>query len=149
MISHLYCCLVGQEIRRRRRSKRFNHFIEPAQCVAILAPHMDDEIIGCAGLMHRYVQQGTRVMIVYLTDGAHALRGKSGKGATGNGFKRVSVPLISSGFGIVSCCSNPTELSAQIHRQGFSWRPFFIVSDHRSSFSPIRVILIRIIVRHS
>jgi LmbE family N-acetylglucosaminyl deacetylase len=77
MFSHLYCCLIGQKIRKQRRGRPFSVFLEPARCVAILAPHMDDEIIGCAGLIQQYVRQGTRVIIIYLTDGAHALSGEA------------------------------------------------------------------------
>ena len=76
IFSHLYCCLVGEKIRRQRRGSPFSVFLESARCVAVLAPHMDDEIIGCAGMMQRYVRQGTRVIIIYLTDGAHGLSGE-------------------------------------------------------------------------
>ena len=37
--------------------------------VLIIAPHMDDEIIACGGVMHRYVKQGASVTVVYMTDG--------------------------------------------------------------------------------
>ena len=79
IFSHLYCCLVGQKIRRQRRGRPFSVSLEPARCVAILAPHMDDEIIGCGGMMQRYVRQGTRAIIIYLTDGAYGLSGEEWK----------------------------------------------------------------------
>jgi LmbE family N-acetylglucosaminyl deacetylase len=41
----------------------------PAQRVLVLAPHADDEILGCGGALLRYVQSGTAVSIIYLTDG--------------------------------------------------------------------------------
>jgi|CXWL01.1.fsa_nt_gi LmbE family N-acetylglucosaminyl deacetylase/glycosyltransferase involved in cell wall biosynthesis len=36
----------------------------------VVAPHMDDEVIGCGGLVQRCHRAGARVSAVYLTDGA-------------------------------------------------------------------------------
>ena len=40
-----------------------------AQPVVVLAPHMDDEVIGCGATLHRHVQAGAAVTCVYMTDG--------------------------------------------------------------------------------
>src|SRR5277367_2511320 len=40
-----------------------------ADPVLVLAPHMDDEVIGCGGTLHRHVQAGAHVTVIYLTDG--------------------------------------------------------------------------------
>lgn len=40
-----------------------------AKCVVVLAPHMDDEIIGCGGVLQKHIAQGARVIVAYLTDG--------------------------------------------------------------------------------
>jgi LmbE family N-acetylglucosaminyl deacetylase len=37
--------------------------------VVVLAPHMDDEVIGCGGALARHVACGAEVTIVFLTDG--------------------------------------------------------------------------------
>lgn len=37
--------------------------------VLVLAPHMDDDVFGCGGTMHRHVLSGSCVTVVYLTDG--------------------------------------------------------------------------------
>ncbi|MEW6742811.1 MAG: PIG-L family deacetylase [Planctomycetota bacterium] len=37
--------------------------------VLVLAPHMDDEVIGCGGTLRKHVLAGTRVCVVYITDG--------------------------------------------------------------------------------
>jgi N-acetylglucosamine malate deacetylase 1 len=37
--------------------------------VVVLAPHMDDEVIGCGGTLARHVQSGAEVTILFLTDG--------------------------------------------------------------------------------
>ena len=38
--------------------------------VLVLAPHMDDEVIGCGGLIRRWVDAGVRVRVAFLTNGA-------------------------------------------------------------------------------
>ena len=37
--------------------------------VVVLAPHSDDETIGCGGTLARHVQCGTQVHVIFLTDG--------------------------------------------------------------------------------
>jgi N-acetylglucosamine malate deacetylase 1 len=37
--------------------------------VVVLAPHMDDEVIGCGGALARHVACGAEITIVFLTDG--------------------------------------------------------------------------------
>ena len=41
-----------------------------AGTVLILAPHMDDETIGCGGAILAHVAEGARVEVMYVTDGA-------------------------------------------------------------------------------
>ncbi len=38
--------------------------------ILVLAPHMDDEAIGCGGVLIRHVRAGAEVTVVYLTDGS-------------------------------------------------------------------------------
>ena len=58
-----------------RTSKIFNTSClvwEPgAEKVMVLAPHMDDETIGCGGTLARHVRAGASVTVVFLTDGRH------------------------------------------------------------------------------
>ena len=45
---------------------------DPGSCkVVVLAPHMDDETLGCGGTIARHVQAGAEVTVVFLTDGRH------------------------------------------------------------------------------
>lgn len=48
----------------------------PAQSgpVVILAPHPDDETLGCGGLIARRVHEGRRVVVVVITDGRALLK---------------------------------------------------------------------------
>jgi LmbE family N-acetylglucosaminyl deacetylase len=38
--------------------------------VMVLAPHMDDEVVGCGGTLRRHAQAGARITVVFLTDGS-------------------------------------------------------------------------------
>lgn len=40
-----------------------------AERVVVLAPHMDDETLGCGGTLAQHVQRGASVTAVFLTDG--------------------------------------------------------------------------------
>jgi LmbE family N-acetylglucosaminyl deacetylase len=37
--------------------------------VLVLAPHMDDEVVGCGGTLRRHALSGARITVVFLTDG--------------------------------------------------------------------------------
>lgn len=39
--------------------------------IAILAPHMDDEVLGCGGTIARHVHAGANVVVIFLTDGRY------------------------------------------------------------------------------
>lgn len=39
--------------------------------VVVLAPHMDDEVIGCGGTLALHVARGAQVTVVFLTDGRY------------------------------------------------------------------------------
>jgi LmbE family N-acetylglucosaminyl deacetylase len=38
--------------------------------ILVVAPHPDDDVIGCGGALHRAAMDGTPVHVVYVTDGA-------------------------------------------------------------------------------
>jgi len=39
--------------------------------IMVLAPHMDDEVLGCGGTIARHAQAGAHVCVVFLTDGRY------------------------------------------------------------------------------
>jgi LmbE family N-acetylglucosaminyl deacetylase len=45
--------------------------IEKTDRILILAPHPDDETIGCAGIIQQALLKGAKIQVVYLTNGDH------------------------------------------------------------------------------
>lgn len=43
--------------------------VPPGGRLVVLAPHMDDEVIGCGGVLSRISRLGAEITVVYLTDG--------------------------------------------------------------------------------
>jgi LmbE family N-acetylglucosaminyl deacetylase len=41
----------------------------PEQRVMVLAPHMDDEVVGCGGVLRLHALGGARISVIFLTDG--------------------------------------------------------------------------------
>jgi N-acetylglucosamine malate deacetylase 1 len=39
--------------------------------IVVLAPHMDDEIIGCGGTLYKHILKGATVTVIYMTDGRY------------------------------------------------------------------------------
>ena len=50
--------------------------IEPKESLLIIAPHPDDEVIGCAGLIQRSLNKGNDVYVIILTGGEASHRKK-------------------------------------------------------------------------
>jgi len=41
----------------------------PAERVAVFAPHMDDETIGCGGTLVKWASAGSEIAVIFMTDG--------------------------------------------------------------------------------
>lgn len=54
---------------------RFRPALPLADKVAIIAPHPDDEVIGCAGLIQALVERGTPPHVILMTGGGGSHRG--------------------------------------------------------------------------
>jgi len=57
-----------------RRHELLDFRILPGQRVLVLAPHMDDEVIGCGGLVQKYNAQGGEVTVAFCTTGPGSAR---------------------------------------------------------------------------
>lgn len=80
-----------------RTSKVFNTSClvwEPgAERVVVLAPHMDDETIGCGGTLARHARAGASVRVVFLTDGRHG-GGREVKALKGAALQAEQLKLV-------------------------------------------------------
>jgi LmbE family N-acetylglucosaminyl deacetylase len=52
----------------------------PGGNVLVLAPHMDDEVFGCGGMLVKHIRAGALVTVVYMTDGRKGNPSIYGKG---------------------------------------------------------------------
>lgn len=46
-------------------------FLKECNKVLILAPHMDDEVIGCGGSLIKHSEAGDSIDVIYFTNGSH------------------------------------------------------------------------------
>ena len=63
---------IGGFIRRRLREMTREELARPA---VVLAPHPDDETLGCGGTLIRKARAGAPLKVVLMTDGARSGRG--------------------------------------------------------------------------
>lgn len=55
----------------------------------VIAPHPDDEVFGCGGLIHRAKQEGARVFVLYLTVGTTQDFSKPGRSTQTERIKEI------------------------------------------------------------
>jgi LmbE family N-acetylglucosaminyl deacetylase len=67
---HAWCFGKAALLRPELNAMAYRRDAPEGGCAVILVPHMDDEAIGCGGLIRRLHDRGTRVVCVYFTDGA-------------------------------------------------------------------------------
>jgi LmbE family N-acetylglucosaminyl deacetylase len=76
LAGHLASAICAVIHRRAIRDRRFAIRAPAAKRILILAPHMDDEVIGCGGLVALSARAGARVTCVFMTDGATGRTGE-------------------------------------------------------------------------
>lgn len=45
--------------------------------ILVISPHPDDEVIGCGGTLAKYISDGSKVEIIFLTSGERGIKGLS------------------------------------------------------------------------
>lgn len=60
----IFCSLRGADISPKLIEK------PPGKNILVLAPHPDDEIIGCGGTLYKHHLAGDKITVVYMTDGS-------------------------------------------------------------------------------
>jgi N-acetylglucosamine malate deacetylase 1 len=76
---------------------------EPAaETVLVLAPHMDDEVLGCGGTLAKHIARGASVTVAFLTDGGAggtvAAGGRSGSSHTDTRKREAHLALSTLGI---------------------------------------------------
>jgi LmbE family N-acetylglucosaminyl deacetylase len=70
MVPHPSLPTLGELLRQGNPLGTAASQLLPARRVLVLAPHADDEVLGCGGVLLRYLDAGATVTIVYVTDGS-------------------------------------------------------------------------------
>jgi LmbE family N-acetylglucosaminyl deacetylase len=112
--------------------------------IVVLAPHMDDEVIGCGGTIARHVAAGSEVSVIFLTDGRRRgdAIGATRKGEARRALQELGVHRIefldAADGGLMEAA---TELAAKLRahlqriRPALVYLPFFLEEhpDHRAA----------------
>lgn len=135
--------------------------IVTARRALVLAPHFDDEVIGCGGLLAQLVQGGSQVRVAFLTDGSGGSEGPP-KGRSPAEYAEVRKkeallagsrlglePPVLFGFPDGALSSHQQELEQRLQEVLCSFRPDLLLvpsplevtSDHRSAFAALYALL--------
>lgn len=109
----------------------------------VLAPHPDDEVIACGGLIAQHLREGRAVRIVVMTDGAEAGGRASREEESRRGVARLGdgAELEFLGFPDRGLSN---DASARIHEQLLAFRPDLILVPSPIEIHPDHVALSRI-----
>ncbi|MDD2752711.1 MAG: PIG-L family deacetylase, partial [Candidatus Omnitrophica bacterium] len=74
LVTCLYCPVRAQAPQAPVKGQSEFGYLEPFSAydrVLVLAPHPDDEAIGCAGIIQEALAKNANLHVVYLTNGDH------------------------------------------------------------------------------
>ncbi len=147
------CRTLDQALRRRLAPFRGEDW---AASAVVIAPHPDDETLGCGGVIYKKIAAGAEVRFVFVTDGSASHKMEAGPDALrrlraeealeaarrlGVGADRVTFLNIPDGRAADHLDEIAGELAARLR----AWRPecVFVVhcgdppSDHRAAFAAV------------
>ncbi len=107
----------------------------PLDKILVLAPHPDDEAIGCAGTIYKHTKRGGLAKIVYITSGS-LLRTEEAKKVA----KILNIPFLEFfGFPIKSLREKGDELKDKLYNVLFDYKPEivfvpFLIDNHSDHF---------------
>lgn len=120
----------------------------------VLAPHFDDEVLGCGGLLCRLAAAGSEVRLLFLTDGSggveevadranYAARRAGEAAQVAELFGCASVVFASLRDGALT--EARAEAAEVIRRELLAWRPNLVLvpsplevsADHRAAFAAL------------
>jgi LmbE family N-acetylglucosaminyl deacetylase len=128
-----------------------------ARSVLVLAPHFDDEVLGCGGLLTQLSRSGAVVRVLFLTDGRGAARGEDGAayGERRLGEARAAAHALgiqghdALGLPDGGLAEHLDEAVAGVRRALWSQRPGLVLApsplevsrDHRAAFAALHRVL--------
>lgn len=134
-----------------------------ARKVLVLAPHFDDEVLGCGGLVRSLVEQGAEAQVLFLTDGSGGKGGEAVRDPEAYAALRLDEAKAAAavlGLGLLSPLSFPDgELSRHVEAAALRLgellseigpdlvlvtSPTEVSEDHVAAFSALYLALTRI-----
>lgn len=122
-----------------------------AERVLVLAPHYDDEVLGCGGLLCQLVAQGARVRVLFLSDGSGGVEQVGDRHAYA-ARRRAESRRVAERLGVTSIrelelldgalMDHVAEIGDALGEELEAWRPDLLLapspreisSDHRAVF---------------
>ena len=129
-----------------------------AASALVLAPHQDDEVLGCGGLVTQLTAAGAAVRVLFLTDGGGGGEGIEDRGAYGR-RRREEAARVCEILGLAGCDhlglpdgaldQRLDEVEQGIRRALFTQRPELLLvpsplevsRDHRAAFAALHRLL--------
>ncbi|MEM9596671.1 MAG: PIG-L family deacetylase [Acidobacteriota bacterium] len=125
-----------------------------ADSILVLAPHYDDEVLGCGGLLAERVEQGAVARVLFLSDGA------AGESSDRQGGRRAEAKAAAEVLGLAGydelllpdgrLAEHLDEIAEGIRRALLSQRPELVLVpspleaslDHRAAFAALHRLLL-------
>ena len=127
-----------------------------ARRVLVLAPHFDDEILGCGGLLLALREQGAAVHLLFLSDGGAGVEGAERVAYSERRFAearqvaaRLGASLETLGFYDGALDQQMGALANEVQRVLLGWQPDLVLlpsplevsRDHRATFAAVHHML--------
>jgi LmbE family N-acetylglucosaminyl deacetylase/glycosyltransferase involved in cell wall biosynthesis len=109
----------------------------------VLAPHPDDEVIGCGGLVALHLREGRAVHVVVATDGAHAGDGAQREAESRNALSLLGDATIEFLRFPDRDLENASELDARLAAILREWKPDLIAVPSPLEIHPDHIALSR------
>jgi LmbE family N-acetylglucosaminyl deacetylase len=130
----------------------------PAVATLVLAPHFDDEVLGCGGLVRKLVAAGAPVHVLFLTDGSGGMEAIDDRTAYAARRRReaqaVATLLGCAGIEVLAIrdgalAAGRDEAAAAIRERLLALRPGLLLvpspleisDDHRAAFAALHDVL--------
>ena len=88
------------KLKRATHRSRPEPYVPVARTALVVAPHMDDEVIGCGGTLLQLIRAGTAVHVLFASDSSGDMQGARGSALTA--VRRTEAQQVAEMMGFVS-----------------------------------------------